>query len=140
MNDNIQPKSFLDQAREFQALIWDNEKIRTQLQTMGIMDRVDSMCAYVQQLDRDAPRTCNPKPTCPLYAVKDDEGDLVHTTISTEPQDCIDDWLDAEACFRKLANVSRQIKGLPLLHEQAWETYEAQGYAVVRVNLTEEMK
>lgn len=137
MNEDIQPKSFLDQAREFQAEIWGNDELREILWGLGIMEKVDSMCAYVQQLDRNTPRTCIPKPTCPLYAVKDDEGDIVHTTISTEPQDCIDDWLETEACFRKLANVARSMKGLPILHEQAWETYLAQGYSVVRVELLE---
>lgn len=137
MND-ITPKSFLDQAQEFQAEIWGNDQLRTQLQAMGIMDKVDSMCAYVQQLSKDIPRTAIPEPACPLYAVKDHEEHIVHTTVSTEPQDCIDDWMETEACFRQLANISRQMKGLPLLHEQAWETYEAQGYSVVRVEIVEQ--
>lgn len=140
MNNEITPKTFLDQAREFQAEIWENEEIRTILQGLGIMEKVDSMCAYVQQLSKDIPRTCIPKPTCPLYAVKDHEGDIVHTTVSTEPQDCIDDWMDTEACFRKLANVARHVKGLPLLHEQTWETYLAQGYSVVPVEIVEALE
>lgn len=45
-------KTFTDQSNELQDQIWSDPKIRESLRNLGILDRVDSMCAYVKQLEK----------------------------------------------------------------------------------------
>lgn len=77
----------------------------------------------------------NPKPTTGLFAVCDPQGNLVHTTVCTTPEEAIAEWLSIERGMNWLVNLMPHRRGnqrcLP-----SWEGFEAEGYRIVPVTLS----
>lgn len=72
---------------------------------------------------------------CIYFCVRDPQGILVHTTVSTKPEEAIEQWLSIEQGMNWLHNLARASHGERTGPLQSWEGFEAEGYSVVRVKL-----
>lgn len=81
----------------------------------------------------------NIEPVTGLFAVYDPTtGYIVHTTVSTKPEESISMWMQIEGCMNRVVNMFRQQRGEPKQCFQSWEQFEAQGYKIVPVKLSVE--
>jgi hypothetical protein len=76
-----------------------------------------------------------PRPVTGLCCVCDPQGCLVHTTVATDPQSAIEEWLRIESAVTLVANAARVIRGESKKCLESWEGFEAQGYRIVPVDL-----
>lgn len=73
----------------------------------------------------------------PFWAIKDPDGDVIHTFLSSDRQEVIDDFVKSEQTMNLIYNASRIVAGLTTRCAQSWEQWEAEGYSVVRVKVVE---
>lgn len=73
----------------------------------------------------------------PYWAVRDPDGHLVHTFLSTEPADVSTEWIKTEQAMNLIYNAGRVIRGEQLKCTPSWEAFEAEGYSLVRVKVAE---
>jgi hypothetical protein len=71
-----------------------------------------------------------------IFAVRDPNGNIVHTTVSTSAQGAIDEWMLIESSMNDFANMIRTLDKKPRKCFQSWEGYESQGYGVIPVKLS----
>lgn len=73
----------------------------------------------------------------PFYTIKGPTGYLIHTHISLTPEEAIEEFLETERAMGMLANCVRMSRGNDPVCPQSWELYEAEGYCVVPVQISE---
>lgn len=73
------------------------------------------------------------------FTIKTPDGHLIHTHLSTTEQDSIENLLHEERMMYSISNMGARLgkhdKGLCCT--PSWEAYEAEGYSIVKVSLTE---
>lgn len=72
-----------------------------------------------------------------LYTIKTPDGHLIHTVISTDPKEAIEEFVETERTCNEIANWARLSKGRPQVCASSWELFEAEGYSVVSVEIVE---
>jgi hypothetical protein len=75
------------------------------------------------------------EPVTGLFAVVDPQGNIVHTTIRTQPEESILEWMNVEQSMQWIKNMGRKAIGQPYGPAPSWEGYEAQGYRIVPVEV-----
>ena len=78
-----------------------------------------------------------PLDTCPLFTLRSPEGHLIHTLVSTTPEEVIHQWMEEEACVFLVHNAGRCKRGEPQLPLPSWEDYQRQEYSIVRVKIVQ---
>lgn len=71
------------------------------------------------------------------WTIKDPDGHLIHTHVADEPEDAIADFLKTEQAMNILYNAARVTHRRPEECTKSWEGFEAEGYRVVPVYITE---
>ena len=75
------------------------------------------------------------KPCTELYAVCDPQGNIVHTCLSTKPDEAIEEWLKTEQAMNWIGNLGRAMRQEGKRYTPSWEGYEAEGYTIEEVEI-----
>lgn len=73
----------------------------------------------------------------PYWTIKDPDGHLIHTHVSTFEDEAIEDFLKTEQAMNALYNAARVTHGREEECCPSWEGFEAKGYTAAKVKLTE---
>lgn len=77
----------------------------------------------------------NAKPSIGLFCICDPQGVLVQTTVSTNEQSAIDEWMSIEKSMNDLSNMFRVVRSERKHCFKSWEGFESEGYTVVKCDL-----
>lgn len=76
-----------------------------------------------------------PYPNDELFAVCDPDGHIMHTTVTPDTQQSIDEFLSVEQSMQWVVNLNREAHGKRPACASSWEGFEAQGYRVIPVSI-----